>query len=161
LLSRCKECVKASNVKRYFDRYQTSGKHKEQRQQYARHYYLMSRGREQAKNQAIHRAQQERCIGHYGGRCACCSEDRTEFLGLELVDGGRMKHRAEAGPKLYRWLIRKKFPAEPRVRVLCHNCRCALRIYGYCPHQSPSACGPCESGAHAAATAIAPQVLHG
>ncbi len=72
----------------------------------------------------------------YGGaRCACCREDRLEFLTLDHIDGGGTKHRAVvgAGEKVYRWLRSEDYAAG--FRVLCFNCNYAVFRYGICPHQ--------------------------
>lgn len=68
-----------------------------------------------------------------GGCCACCGENREEFLTLDHVSGGGRKHREEKGTYIFRRVkdepdLRKKY------RVLCFNCNCALGLRGYCPH---------------------------
>lgn len=81
------------------------------------------------------RATRELAIARYGGRCACCGEDRFEFLAIDHVEGGGTQHRKEvgSGTRFYYWLKREGFPAG--FRVLCHNCNSALAYYGECPHQ--------------------------
>ena len=72
----------------------------------------------------------------YGLECACCREDRIEFLAIDHLHGGGGEHRRSLGIKgssFYRWLIDQGFP--PGYRTLCHNCNMALGFYGYCPHQ--------------------------
>ncbi len=87
------------------------------------------------------REMRTRCIQAYGGSCACCGEDRYEFLALDHVNGGgnahrrALKHQAH-GRNFYLWLIRNEFPSDPPMRVLCHNCNMAIGLYGYCPHES-------------------------
>ncbi len=69
----------------------------------------------------------------YGGKCACCGEDRPEFLGIDHINGGGNKHRKEEGiHSLSRWLRKNKYPEG--FRVLCHNCNISIGSYGYCPH---------------------------
>lgn len=86
------------------------------------------------------RERKEELIAHYGGRCACCGEDRYEFLAIDHIDGGGGRHRREMGGAavFYRWLARH---LPEGYRVLCHNCNQALGIYGYCPHQQTGAGG--------------------
>ena len=71
---------------------------------------------------------------HYGKVCACCGEDKIEFLAIDHINGGGTKHRKEVGSgiHLYQWLRRNNYPEG--FRVLCHNCNQALGTYGYCPH---------------------------
>ena len=70
--------------------------------------------------------------------CSCCKDEHLEFLAMDHINGGGLKHRRELnnggdGSGLYRWLIRNKFPAG--FRVLCHNCNLARGFYGVCPHE--------------------------
>lgn len=79
-------------------------------------------------------------IHRYGGQCVCCNESREEFLGIDHVNGGGSRHRAEihkSGNTFYGWL-RKNGDLES-FRVLCHNCNLALGFYGRCPHQAKRA----------------------
>jgi len=84
------------------------------------------------------REQKNRILIHYGGnppKCACCGEDKIEFLSIDHINGGGRKHRKEIGKSgmpFYRWLIKNNFPNG--YRVLCHNCNLSLGFYGYCPH---------------------------
>jgi hypothetical protein len=79
---------------------------------------------------------------HYGGnppKCACCGEMRYEFLAIDHIHGGGIRHAKEIGIKtggrrMYHWLIKNNFP--DGFRVLCHNCNLSMGFYGYCPHQS-------------------------
>lgn len=77
-------------------------------------------------------------LGHYSkGKmcCACCGEGHLEFLCIDHIDGGGVKHRKELGggsTNLYQYLKNNSFP--PGYRVLCHNCNMSLGFYGYCPH---------------------------
>jgi hypothetical protein len=77
------------------------------------------------------------CLKHYGGKCACCGEERREFLSIDHINGGGAKHRKEIHrASLYFWLIKNNFP--DAFRILCHNCNQAMGIYGYCPHKKDS-----------------------
>jgi hypothetical protein len=78
-------------------------------------------------------------LHYYGGyppACACCGEAHLEFLAIDHIEGGGVKHRKEvmknAGNAFYRWLRNHDYPAG--YRVLCHSCNCARGFYGYCPH---------------------------
>lgn len=77
-------------------------------------------------------------ITHYGGKCACCGEARIEFLSIDHIDGGGMKHLRslgfkQGGTQFYCWLRRENYPKG--FRVLCFNCNRSYGMYGYCPHQ--------------------------
>ena len=79
----------------------------------------------------------ERVLLHYGGgkmRCACCGEQKKEFLCIDHIGGGGTKHRNQIGRGYtYFWLIKNGFPKG--FRVLCYNCNHAISIYGKCPHE--------------------------
>jgi len=67
-------------------------------------------------------------------KCACCGESIYEFLAIDHMYGGGMKHKKEIGTRnIYRWIIKKHYPKDS-FRVLCHNCNCSLGHQGYCPH---------------------------
>lgn len=86
------------------------------------------------KRKARWRESRMQVFEHYGKICACCSEDRYEFLAIDHVDGGGAKHRRQIGRgwTMTRWLIANNFPSG--FRTLCHNCNQAIGHYGYCPH---------------------------
>ena len=69
----------------------------------------------------------------YGAWCACCSENTSQFLAIDHINGrGRQHRQTSAGANFYRWLKEQGFPLG--YRVLCHNCNMALGLYGVCPH---------------------------
>lgn len=68
----------------------------------------------------------------YGGKCACCGEDRIEFLAIDHIDGGGRIHRKEINMDITFWLKKHNYP--PGFQVLCHNCNLAKGFYGACPH---------------------------
>lgn len=83
-------------------------------------------------------------IEGYGGKCACCEEDRFEFLTLDHIHGGGNKQRKEKksaygqrvayGYFLYRHLRQLGYPKD-HYRLLCMSCNFSYGKYGYCPHQ--------------------------
>jgi hypothetical protein len=103
----------------------------------ARYYAFQERNRKQ--QQAWKRGVRLKVIEHYGGKCACCGEAKLEFLGIDHINGGGNKHRAElktrGGSGIYRHLIKAGYPEG--YRVLCHNCNLSYGLYGYCPHRPP------------------------
>lgn len=79
-----------------------------------------------------------KALTHYGGnppKCACCGEDKIEFLSIDHINGGGRKHREalKVGGFFNKWLIKNDFPEG--YRVLCFNCNLSLGFHGYCPHQ--------------------------
>lgn len=82
------------------------------------------------------------CMTAYGGKCACCGEDRIEFLSIDHMNGGGKKHRKEVGygQRFYSWLAKNQFPEG--FRVLCFNCNLSLGFHGYCPHGNPAIKAP-------------------
>lgn len=74
-------------------------------------------------------------INAYGGKCACCGENRVEFLAVDHINGGGRQQRKEpgmGGGGLMLYLKRNDWPAG--YRILCHNCNMSMGLYGYCPH---------------------------
>ena len=69
----------------------------------------------------------------YGSCCACCKEQRKEFLQVDHIDGDGANHRREVGSYIYHWLRKHNYPN--KFRLLCANCNWARGIYGYCPHE--------------------------
>lgn len=81
----------------------------------------------------------EEVLGHYSEghlECACCSEDKIEFLTIDHINGGGTEHRRSIGNgrSFYRWLKNHEYP--DGFRVLCMNCNFSLGKYGYCPHHN-------------------------
>ena len=74
-----------------------------------------------------------------GGACACCGEDRPEFLEASHPNGDGAKHRRETG---YRnvWFWVSKNPEEARKKLIieCANCNRARETSanGICPHKN-------------------------
>lgn len=72
----------------------------------------------------------------YGAKCACCGEDRWEFLTIDHIHGKGNKER-QSGFKVYhlRSKLLKEGKPNPDYQVLCMNCNFAKGIHGYCPHR--------------------------
>jgi len=78
----------------------------------------------------------QRVLDAYGGQCVCCGETDEAFLGIDHINGGGNRHRAEiggGGNGLYLWLGRHGYPAG--FQVFCHNCNQAKSRPVGCPHQ--------------------------
>ena len=85
-------------------------------------------------------ALRQEVLEHYSNGkncCACCGENRNEFLVIDHVHGNGNAHRKEiaraSGGRFYSWLRTNGFPKG--FRVLCHNCNFAIGAFGYCPHE--------------------------
>lgn len=122
--------------------HRSEAKRVEKRKVYAARYQEANKEKISARGKAWNRKNKLAVLNHYspgGIRCACCGEQRIEFMTLDHVNGGGGQHRKEikktAGNSFYRWLIANQFP--DGFRVLCFNCNAAFGMYGQCPH-SPS-----------------------
>jgi hypothetical protein len=75
----------------------------------------------------------------YGGKCACCGENRLKVLTIDHINGGGSKYRRETGRRggvdFYKLLRDTGFPQD-EYQALCHNCNQAKHMYGVCPHQT-------------------------
>lgn len=92
---------------------------------YDRHYAVIKRRRQRAKDAVFER---------YGGyRCACCGETEPLFLSVDHINGGGTTERRALGGDMYTHLARG--PARDDLRVLCHNCNRGRWLNGgECPH---------------------------
>jgi hypothetical protein len=91
---------------------------------------------QKAKKRSEAMRYRERVLNHYGHKCACCGEDRYEFLSVDHMNGDGAAHRRVigGGKAIYRWLVKHNFP--DGFQILCHNCNFAMGAYGYCPHHT-------------------------
>lgn len=77
-------------------------------------------------------------IKHYGNKCACCGENKIEFLCIDHINNDGATHRKQMGTRsIGEWLYSHDYPKG--FQVLCHNCNMAKGIYGYCPHKGGDA----------------------
>ena len=99
-------------------------------------HYSANKDRYNKRNTANHAAVKREVFSMYGNKCACCGEDRIEFLGIDHINGDGAKERRElgigSGFRFYYHLRDLGFPSG--YRLLCHNCNLAISNYGYCPH---------------------------
>jgi hypothetical protein len=73
-------------------------------------------------------------LAAYGNKCECCSETIPQFLTLDHIEGGGIKHRRSIpGGNVYRALKKEGWPKEG-YRILCMNCNFATRFGAICPH---------------------------
>lgn len=89
----------------------------------------------------IRKQRKLRCLHHYGGnpsKCACCGEDHIEFLSIDHIHGGGLRHIKKIRTQLYYWLIKNNFPEG--FQVLCFNCNRAKGHQSkvrFCPVHHP------------------------
>lgn len=120
-------------LRAYRKKYQASEKWRKHKPAYDRAYRIKHKDRIRVKQREYNRRERLVAIAHYGNVCACCGEDRIEFLSIDHIHGGGQKHRKSLTVSIYRWLKREGYPEG--FRILCHNCNMSLGFYGYCPHQ--------------------------
>jgi hypothetical protein len=102
------------------------------RDDYLKAYRKLDTTKERRKQQYVELRKQ--ALEGYGSKCACCEEDRFEFLAIDHVNGGGRKEReTKSTQQIARKIINLNFPKE--YRVLCHNCNQAIGWYGKCPHE--------------------------
>lgn len=79
-------------------------------------------------------------VQKYGGKCACCGENKVAFLSIDHInnDGGAKRKSGEhiAGGGFYKYLRRNE--VDPTLQVLCYNCNFGRKITGVCPHEDNS-----------------------
>ena len=114
-----------------------SREHRANNREYYRQKAKEYRKRNAKQNKLERDLLRERVLAAYGHECECCGETRKEFLALDHIGGGGKKHRESlglsGGKGFHAWLERNNFP--DIIRILCHNCNCALGFYGHCPHE--------------------------
>lgn len=103
-------------------------------------YYHNHRERQLMLSNLRYKKMRLTILEHYGGSppsCACCGETIYEFLTIDHINGGGIKHRAENNNQpatMYRNIIKDGFPKD--LRILCMNCNHSLGHYKICPHQN-------------------------
>lgn len=112
----CKECVKRRSA-------QWRDENRERRNTIALRYYRKIR---------------LKALLHYSNgmlQCACCGEDKIEFLAIDHIKNDGAEHRKKVGKTraIFQWLQKHDYP--PGFQVLCHNCNFAKSVHGECPHK--------------------------
>lgn len=73
-------------------------------------------------------------FNHYGNICNCCGEKHIEFLTIDHINGIPEGEKRISGIRLFRQIIKEKFPKT--YQILCFNCNNSKSLYGYCPHKN-------------------------
>jgi hypothetical protein len=137
----CKKCTLDNINKRYHEIYKHDPEFNKKRKNYSIEWHHKNK---EKNNERVAKRDHEirlMCINHYGGSCACCGETVYEFLSIDHINGGGVRHRkalGSNGSKFARWLVKNNFPEG--YRILCHNCNQAFGHYGYCPHKNKAQC---------------------
>lgn len=122
----CKKCC-SEKSKLYSGKYSSK--------EYQKNFYERNKDSILARNRKKWEEDRIKCLVRYSGDCplcACCGEDKYEFLALDHINGGGNKQRKNIGGNLVRWIIKNNYPTG--FRVLCHNCNHSFGTRGYCPH---------------------------
>jgi hypothetical protein len=127
--ARCKECRRL--------KYQGDPEARRRNNEASRRYRERNREVILARLRTKHREKRLALLERYGGRCACCSEGRIEFLAIDHVNGGGTSERQSLRLDTYYGRLLNSAVPLKGYRVLCHNCNTALGLYGYCPHRPP------------------------
>jgi hypothetical protein len=138
----CSRCKQEKDLSGFYEDYRsTDGRQSSCKKCYGEYWRkdrVEHRERYRFKNQARFLDDRLNSLEHYGGQCACCGEDRWEFLTIDHIKGGGHKQRKEAGitggSGFFRWLVTNNFPQG--FQVLCFNCNCAKKDKEKCPHQT-------------------------
>lgn len=109
---------------------------------YMKKYYAKNKAKMNEDNKRRgkerHKEAKLKCLTHYSDnvlKCACCDEDKYDFLTLNHINGGGNKHRQniKQGRTFYEMLVNQGFP--DGLNVMCYNCNIASGILGKCPHK--------------------------
>jgi len=126
----CLDCARIKGRQRYY-------RDVEKTRTKSRDHYLKHREERAARERGRRMQMRVEILSHYGNECACCGENRQEFLCVDHVNGDGSKHRKEvsngtSGTAFYWWIRRNNFPEG--LRLLCFNCNNVLVHHGICPH---------------------------
>ena len=108
----------------------------EKRRAVTRNFYMKHKSRILSRNLDYLKKARELVLEHYGYKCQCCGEKHNEFLTIDHINGGAIKHRKQIGRNgrhFYVWIIKNNYPKD--LQLLCCNCNFAKGIYGECPHK--------------------------
>lgn len=127
LSSRCRNCINYFSKGWY-------AKNKERAKYMAKKYRLSHMGQQRKTQRNVRLRNRKLVLEHYGNKCACCGENKYEFLAIDHINGGGRKEQTLYGGSggVYRSIIRNNFPNI--YQILCHNCNMAKGFYGKCPH---------------------------
>jgi hypothetical protein len=126
-------------------KYRDNPEHRQRRNETTRLYHEQNQDRlNEARREYAsrrHLARKLEAIRRYGPSCACCGEDRYQFLTVDHSNHDGAQHRAlitgdarKGGAAFYLNMERAGWPDWPGLRILCANCHMAIDLWGGCPH---------------------------
>ena len=104
---------------------------------FANYWFTYHKPRRRVDKERQRQVIRSEMIAAYGGRCVCCAESHSEFLGIDHKNGGGNQHRKRlkrTGWRFYLWLKNQGWPQDA-YQLMCHNCNIAKHHFKGCPHQ--------------------------
>lgn len=122
------------------DRAEYQRQYRAKNKEKCRAYSKVSHKKHRVKNLAYMKDRSRRLktelISNLGGKCACCGEDKYEFLTLDHIHGGGHQHRLRCSfsrTTIY-WEVKMQGFPRDKYRILCWNCNAAIGMFKKCPH---------------------------
>lgn len=134
----CKDCRREIARERSvgINKYQKEYRKKPEYKEWYKKWVLENKDKLRVKSKRHKEKLRMEALKRYGNKCECCSEEVTDFLVIDHINGGGTRHRKElkGGSGIFQWLRDKKYPKG--FRVLCHNCNWSIyRNNGICAHR--------------------------
>lgn len=131
----CKDCRKryAQSSKKYQREYRKKNAIKIR--EYQKKWITKNKDKRKIISQKYRDRLRKESFDYYGNKCECCGEKLKDFLVIDHINGGGVKHRKllKGGSAIYKWLKDNNYPIG--YRVLCHNCNWSVyRNNGICVH---------------------------
>ncbi len=107
---------------------------------YNKEYSKLHRGEINTRQNIANRRIKRSVLELFGGKCACCGENRFEFLTMDHINDDGKEHRKRGGELwhadgVYRWALKNSEKALKILQILCWNCQMAKAFFGACPHR--------------------------
>lgn len=104
-----------------------------QTKQQKRAEYVAKKPQRDAATRERYKQYRREQIARYGGKCACCGEDRYEFLTFDHKNNDGAEHRRQTKSDKIVWILRRSEYLDD-IHVLCWNCNCCRQYHGVCVH---------------------------
>ena len=137
---KCRDCKKTKDVSKFYKNKTCKGGYtpdcRECKNAYERiRHQTWYRDKHLQIQRNYHRRIKRELIAAYGRKCKCCGETRFEFLQIDHINGGGIRHRRTLTIHMAAHLKKLGYPKKG-FRLLCANCNSSFGLYGYCPHQN-------------------------